>query len=391
MTPAAFIAMALAAALATGPGDAAGAPEAQRLQVGPTRAIRSIAEAAAVAREGALVEVDAGTYRGDVAVWTQPHLRLRAVGGRVRLLAEGAAAEGKGIWVIRAVDMQVQGFDFEGARVPGRNGAGIRFETGSLHVRDCSFTRNEMGLLTNNDPESELEVEDSEFAYNQRPDGHDHNLYVGAIRRVSVRGSWFHHGHIGHLLKSRAAVSDIRYNRLTDEADGSASYELEFPDGGIAYVVGNVIQQAQGTQNPHLVSFGAESYRWPANEVYLVGNTLVDDRWPAGTFLRVRPGAGAVRVEHNLLVGQAGWTGVAATDMRHNVTVARDALVADGPDAYHPRPGADTGIARPYDAGSVHGVPLTPDRQYVHPRRSIPLQAPPSRPGAFQTSNTTGP
>lgn len=31
-----------------------------------------------LARDGDLIEVDAGEYRGDVAVWTQDRLRLRA-------------------------------------------------------------------------------------------------------------------------------------------------------------------------------------------------------------------------------------------------------------------------------------------------------------------------
>lgn len=58
-----------------------------------------------------------------------------------------------------------------------------------------------MGLLTNNDSATVLEVENSEFAYNQRPDGHDHNLYVGRIARLSVTGSYLHYAQIGHLLR----------------------------------------------------------------------------------------------------------------------------------------------------------------------------------------------
>ena len=117
-----------------------------------------------MAAAGSTIEVDAGDYLGDVAVWERDGVTVRAVGGRVRLLANGAAAEGKGIWVVRATGMRVQGFDFEGAAVPARNGAGIRLERGSLLVRDCSFVRNEMGILTNNDPATVLEVENSEFA-----------------------------------------------------------------------------------------------------------------------------------------------------------------------------------------------------------------------------------
>ena len=223
--------------------------DSNRLRVGASRPVKTIAQAARLARAGTTIEVDAGEYAADVAVWEHDHVRVRAVGGRVVLHAAGKAAEGKGIWVVRASGMVVEGFDFQGAAVPSRNGAGIRLESGSLRVRDCSFMHNEMGLLTNNDPATVLEVENSEFAYNQRPDGHNHNLYVGQIARLSVTGSYFHLARIGHLLKSRAALNQIFYNRLTDEAGGTASYELEFPNGGVAYVVGNLIQQNIETDN----------------------------------------------------------------------------------------------------------------------------------------------
>ncbi len=278
-----------------------GKPEV--LQVGPQRSIKTIAAAAISARAGAIIDVDAGDYTGDVAVWQQDDITIRAVGGRVRLLAHGAAAEGKGIWVVRAKHMRVEGFDFEGAAVPDRNGAGIRLETGSLVVKDCRFRYNEMGMLTNNDPNTVLVVENSEFAYNQRPDGHNHNLYVGRIARLVVTNSYFHHGHIGHLLKSRAEANYIFNNRLVDGPDGTASYELEFPNGGRAYLVGNTIAQSTRTGNRHLISFGAEGYKWPSNTLYLANNTLINPL-PNGVFLRVAPGADAVHDIDNVRVAQ---------------------------------------------------------------------------------------
>ena len=78
--------------------DVAGQPNV--IQVGPDRAIKTIAAAAKMAGPSAVIEVDSGIYEGDVAVWTQDALTLRAVGGRVKLIANGAAAEGKGIWVM---------------------------------------------------------------------------------------------------------------------------------------------------------------------------------------------------------------------------------------------------------------------------------------------------
>jgi hypothetical protein len=352
------------------------------MRVGHERAIKTIAEAARLARDGTVIEVDPGTYIGDVALWQHDNITVRAVGGRVRLLANGAAVEGKGIWVVRAKGMRVEGFDFEGAAVPSRNGAGIRLDTGTLFVKDCGFFRNEIGLLTNNDPDTVLEVEGSEFAYNMRPDGHNHNLYVGSIARLSVTGSYFHHAYIGHLLKSRAAVNYIFYNRLTDEADGHASYELEFPNGGMAYVVGNQIQQGPQTENRTLISFGAEGYTRPNNGLYLVGNTLVDDLVGWGKWLAVKPASqGAkdtvpatvsVKAMNNLLAGSGRLEVDGPADIRNNVNVDRDVFVQASRQDYRLRDPAHPPL-QPVNPGMANGVDLRPKREYVHPRQAREL------------------
>ena len=66
------------------------------LRVGKRQAVKTLAAAAKVARDGMLIEVEAGDYPADVAAWPQSQLSLRAVGGRVRMLANGAAAPGQG-------------------------------------------------------------------------------------------------------------------------------------------------------------------------------------------------------------------------------------------------------------------------------------------------------
>lgn len=314
-------------------------PESKRpskiLRVGRGRAIDSIAKAARLASTSSVIEVEAGDYLGDVAVWQQDGLTIRAVGGRVRLVALGASAEGKGIWVVRAEGMLIEGFDFEGAAVPSRNGAGIRFDRGSLLVRDCTFKRNEMGFLTNNDPSSVLEIDNCEFSHNHRPDGHNHNLYVGQIAKLTVKNSYFHHAHTGHLLKSRAAENYIVNNQITDEVGGTASYELEFPNGGIAHVQGNLIAQNTSTENEHLVSFGAEGYKWPRNEIHLENNTLVNPLVNGGVFLRVAPGADLIRGVNNRLVG-AGTLETAGTgEYRNNVKISLKDFVAGTPATPH--------------------------------------------------------
>src|SRR5206468_3843077 len=121
--------------------------------------------------------------------------------------------------------------------------------------------------------------------------------------RFTLRDSYVHHGAFGHLVKSLARENRIENNRITDEDGGRSSYELEFPSGGVAYVVGNIIQQSAGTQNRDVVSYGAEGYRWPRNELYLVSNTMVDDLSRGGNFVHARDGANRVLLINNLLIG----------------------------------------------------------------------------------------
>ncbi len=356
----------------------------QMIRVGPTRTIKTIAESALLARAGATIEVDSGDCTGDVAVWTQDRITVRAVGGRVKLVAAGAAAESKAIWVVRAGQMWVDGFDFAGARVPDRNGAGIRFERGFLQVRNCTFTDNENGILTADQLDAVLEIDNSEFAHNGYGDGQSHNLYVGAISRLKVTGSYFHHANVGHLLKSRAAVNQIFYNRLTDGNGGRASYELEFPGGGMAYVVGNIIQQGAQTENPHLVSYGAEGYKWARNELYLVNNTLIDNRLQGGIYLRVRPGSGAVKAVNNLLVGPGNLASAGPGDYYNNFTVGPDEFAQAAGDDYRLKRGS--GVAgKAIDPGSANGVKLRPAAEYVHRASTQALTGPLHNPGAVQS------
>lgn len=108
--------------------------------------------------------------------------------------------------------------------MPDRNGAGIRFEGGKLTVRQCAFIDNQTGLLTSGFRDAELVIENSEFFRNGTGDGQTHNLYVGGIDKVTITGSRFHANNMGHLIKSRARQSDIRYNFIYDGPEGKASF-----------------------------------------------------------------------------------------------------------------------------------------------------------------------
>lgn len=360
-------------------------PTGHVLRVGAGHEFRTIAAAAAQARDGDIIEIAAGDYAGDVAIWSQNDLTIRAVGGFARLIAANRSAEQKAIWVIRGGRITVENIEFTGAHVPHRNGAGIRFEKGHLIIRNCRFIDNENGILTGNDGKSILEIENSEFGHNGAGDGQSHNLYAGTIAALWVTGSYFHHARVGHLLKSRARINHILYNRLTDEIDGRASYELEFPNGGIAYAIGNIIEQSKTTENPEIISFGAEGYKHPANELYLINNTLIDRRVESGYFLAVRPGFNVVKAWNNLLFGKRPLnTGGINGEFINNPNVTEDAFVMADRNDYRIR--RESPLHRTYRAPEpVNGVSLAPEREYVHPASTRQLATTPTLPGARQT------
>jgi hypothetical protein len=157
-------------------------------------------------------------------------------------------------------------------------------------------------------------VEDSEFSHGVLVTPRiSHLLYAGRIDRLDVTGSYFHDGRIGHLLKSRAAVSRVSYSRLSDEAGGQASYEMDFPEGGEVVLLGNIVWQGVATENRRLIAFGAEGLRGDRHELVMVANTLVDDVPGGGEFVAIwTPERVRVSASDNLLLG--GCVGAACPD-----------------------------------------------------------------------------
>ncbi len=356
--------------------------------VGPGEKITSLSDAARQARDGEVIEIRPGTYRGQPAVWTQDKLIIRGAAERPVMLADGKSAEGKAIWVVRGGRVQIENVEFRGARVPSLNGAGIRFEKGHLVVRNSAFFDNEMGLLTANHADMSLEVVDSEFGDAPHTQGDLHHLlYVGAIARFSLRGSRFANGYLGHLVKSRARENHILYNMLVDGAGGKASYELEFPNGGVAYVIGNTIGQSAGTDNPKMLSFGAEGGRWPENALYMAHNTLIND-FHAGSFVHVWLDKLAGDVEvwllNNLLVGNGELSRPAQGRFDGNRAVGRGELIEQGGVPVRLTTSSPLrGAVRP--PGEANEVALLPSAEFTFPVGTRLLRVG-SRlaPGAFQ-------
>jgi hypothetical protein len=296
------------------------------LRVGSDKAFALPSAAARIANDGDIIEIDAGVYEKDAAVWRQHNLLIRGTGGKAHIRANGVAAEGKALWVIKGNNTVIENIEFSGARVPHRNGAGIRQEGAGLTIRDCYFHDNENGILTGVSAESDIVIEHSEFARNGYGDGYSHNIYVGGVRSFTLRFSYIHRALVGHNVKSRAASNYLFYNRIMDEDDGKSSYAIDLPNGGLALIVGNLVQHGPRAQNWTLISYGAEGLSHPLNKLRLVNNTLVNEVGRKGRFLFVATGVQEAMAINNIFAG-LGITSSGHLALQRNLVTDKSAFV----------------------------------------------------------------
>ncbi|MBP6391575.1 MAG: hypothetical protein KA175_16175 [Flavobacteriales bacterium] len=344
-------------------------------QVGPGLTYTLPSQVSALVGNGDTVDIVAGVYPSDVAAWTADDLLLRGVGGLAHLESNGLAWGQKAIWVIQGDRTTVEWIEFSECSVPDQNGAGIRQEGLDLTVRHCYFHDNENGILAGEVHPSTILVEHSEFAYNGFGDGFSHNLYIGNVDSLIFRFNYSHHANVGQELKSRAHVNMIEYNRLSNEAGGTASREIDMPNGGQAYLIGNVIQQGPAGQNSNMVGFGVEGLNNPGpHRLYAVNNTLVNEK-TVGTFFEM-PTSVLFKAYNNVLAGGGSFMNTwpfgpdTAANVRNTSIPALGFADAANYD-YHIAQGSPANNAGIPAGVAISGYPLVAWYEYVHPMDSV--------------------
>jgi hypothetical protein len=350
---------------------------AATLSVGPGKTYATPCKAFAAAKMGDVVEIGGGTtYSGDVCGIYANYLTIRGVNGRPKIDAAGRNAMGKGTWVVVGNNVVIENVEMFGAKVPDQNGAALRLEGTNFTLRRSFLHDNENGILSGANTASNIVIEFSEFGHNGYGTGYTHNLYIGDVGSLTFRYNYSHDANVGHNLKSRARVNMIAYNRFSSTpagqvgstASGQPSYEINLPNAGTSYIIGNVIQQPSANQNPTLLAYGEEGASNPGHGLYVVNNTFLNDDSSRGTFVMV--GAGVTKpalLQNNIF----GGTGI-VTNQVNAVRKTNYQSVAPGfvnRAAYDLRP---TAKALVINAGSAvgnsdAGVSLKPVWVYQHP------------------------
>ncbi|MBP7512943.1 MAG: T9SS type A sorting domain-containing protein [Flavobacteriales bacterium] len=367
--------------------------EATAWTVGPGQTYTMPSQVSTLVGDGDTVNIEAGVYPSDVARWQVDNLVLRGVGGVAHLESNGLSWGDKAIWVIQGNNTTVEWIEFSECQVPDHNGAGIRHEGLNLTVRHCWFHHNENGILCGEYHPSTVRIEYSEFGHHGFGDGYSHNLYIGNVDSLIFRYNYSHHADVGHELKSRAWVNVIEYNRIGNEADGTASREIDLPNGGQAYLIGNVIQQGLQSENSNIVGFGMEGLSNPGpQEFYAVNNTIVNEK-ANGSFFQA-PADVFFKAYNNVLAGGGEFmpTWPTSIDTLANLRATNIVAVQFADAAtydYHideASPAHNLG----FPAGlATTGYPLVALYEYVHPTSEVlRCQHATLDAGAFETCTT---
>ncbi|KFC66180.1 right-handed parallel beta-helix repeat-containing protein [Massilia sp. LC238] len=373
---------------------------ATTLSVGAGKTYARPCQAFAVAKSGDVVEIDgSATYSGDVCGIGVSNLTIRGVNGRPKIDAAGKNAMGKGTWVVQGSNIVIDNVEMYGAKVPDQNGAALRLEGTNFTLRNSFLHDNENGILAGGNTASNIIVEYSEFARNGYGTGYTHNLYIGNVGSLTFRYNYSHDAHVGHNLKSRARVNTIAYNRFSStpagqEGSRKPSYEVNLPNAGTAYVIGNVIQQPASHSNPAMLTFGEEGASNPTQDLYVINNTFLNEDSSRGTFIMVGSGVTKpVLIQNNIFGGVGTMSSQASAIKKTNYASLAPAFVNRA--AYDLRP---TLAGLVIDAGSepgssTAGVSLKPAAQYRHVAGSETRPAGTLDIGAYEaaTAVTTSP
>lgn len=254
------------------------------LMVGPGQTYVTPAAAAHAARPGDTVKIEPGTYR-DCAVWRANRLTIEGVGPGV-ILAD-KVCQGKAIFVIHANDVTVRRLTFRGARSVNGNGAGIRAEGVNLTLDGVKFIDNEDGVLAGSRHNSTILVRNSQFVGNGACiKACAHGIYVGHIRLLRIENSRFFDTRVGHHIKSRAARTILTDNHIADGPNGTASYEVDIPNGGTLIMTGNVIEKGPKNQNSSAaIILGEEGLTNATSRIFIKDNRFTNDG-PPTVFVR---------------------------------------------------------------------------------------------------------
>ena len=256
---------------------AATSAQARTLEVGQGKTYPVPSAAVAAAQPGDVIDISPGQYF-DCAVIAKNNLTIEGVGDAEKVVMTDKACEGKALLVIRGENTTIRNMTLTRVRVPDENGAGIRGESKSITIDKVRFVNNQNGILSGSEGGT-MTIKNSYFEKNGSCGGScAHAVYVGRLDLLHVENTRFFDTQHAHHIKSRAARTEVIGCDIEDGPDGTASYEVEAPNGGSVVVRDSKIIKGPNAENhTAAIMIGSEGVTQMTPEIIIANNTFRND------------------------------------------------------------------------------------------------------------------
>ncbi len=253
---------------------AAASAQARTLEAGAGRQYPTPSDAIAAAGPGDTVAIHPGQYL-DCAVIAKNDVRVEGVGKAEQVVMTDKTCEGKAILVIRGENVTIRNLTLARARVPDENGAGIRGESRSITIDGVRFINNQNGILSGTQGGS-MTIRNSYFEKNGFcGDACSHGIYAGHLDLLHVENTRFFDTQHAHHIKSRAARTEVIGCDIEDGPNGTASYEVEAPNGGSLVLRNNTLIKGPNAENhTAAIMIGSEGVTQLTPEITIQNNTF---------------------------------------------------------------------------------------------------------------------
>lgn len=240
---------------------------ARTLQVGPDQPFPTPSAAARAAQDGDTILIAPGDYY-DCTIWRQSGLTI--AGSAPGVTITDATCQGKALFVILGNDTAIRDLTLARARVPDRNGAGIRLEGQGLTLRNVRFANNEVGLLAGIPGTGAIRIEACAFedggAGGDRP---TYAVWVGAAGLLRIEGTSFKRVKGGQIA-SAASRTELTGNTVETGTGDSPSVAV------MATGVALVLEDNRLTIGPIAPRLGAAVVAMGRGVPELRRNTLIN-------------------------------------------------------------------------------------------------------------------
>ncbi|MGH9550994.1 MAG: hypothetical protein ACRD3W_16550, partial [Terriglobales bacterium] len=154
----------------------------------------------------------------------------------------------------------------------------------------------------------------------------------------------------------------------------ATALEIDIPQGGISYIIGNVIYKGESAITPIFIAQAEEGLQNPGNQLYIINNTfsnLMVKEMPVLVKAVANP---SLTFIDNAILGLTAGKTIETDAAQHIESGNRNAVASDfvNPADYNFKltsRASEIGAAVPQ--GSVNGQSLVPDRQYDYDSTSI--------------------